>query len=194
MKLPSSRALDLRALVLVVLVFDIADDHLDDVLDRSQAVGAAIFVDDERHMRARRLHFHQKIERRHRRRHEENRTQNAGFRQGHLGRSRGLPCCAAIELEVIGRRGDEIDEIADVDHAARIVESFAHAPAGANGRRCGTRRALRPDVESEATAMMSARGIMMSATRTSCSDRTFFSIARSSGEKSGAAVISSSAS
>ncbi len=67
-----------------MLVLDIADDHFDDVLDRGEAVGAAVFVDDERHMCACRLHFHEQVERRHRRRREEDGPQDAGFREGNL--------------------------------------------------------------------------------------------------------------
>ena len=59
------------ALVLVMLVLDVADDDLDDVLDRDEAVGAAIFVDDERHLGARRLHLRQQVDGRHRGRHEQ---------------------------------------------------------------------------------------------------------------------------
>ena len=32
---------------LIVLVGDLADDLLDDVLDRNDAIGAAVFIDDE---------------------------------------------------------------------------------------------------------------------------------------------------
>ena len=39
---------DLRRFVLVVFIGDLADDLLDDVLDRDQAVAAAIFVDHQR--------------------------------------------------------------------------------------------------------------------------------------------------
>ncbi len=38
---------DFGAFVEVVFVLDVADDHFDDVLDRGEAVGAAIFVDDQ---------------------------------------------------------------------------------------------------------------------------------------------------
>ena len=67
---------DFRAFVLIMFILDVADDHFHDVLDRREAFGAAIFVDDERHMGSRRLHFYEKIERRHRCGNEEDRAQN----------------------------------------------------------------------------------------------------------------------
>ena len=118
-----SAAFDLRRFALVMLVFDIADDHFDDIFDRGEAVGAAIFVDDERHMRARRLHFDEKIERRHGRRREQDRPQNAGFRERHFGKA-ALARLRRVEFETVRHLGDEIDEVADMDHAARIVEIF----------------------------------------------------------------------
>src|SRR5208283_1297177 len=39
-----------RRLGLVVLVLDVADDRFDQVLDRDEAIGAAVFVDHQRHM------------------------------------------------------------------------------------------------------------------------------------------------
>ena len=66
-----------------------------------------------------------------------------------------------------------------------------HRPAGANGRRCETPRAPRAASRSRRTAMMSARGIIASATRNSCRPNTFLSSARSCGVTSPA--VSSSA-
>ena len=54
-----------------MLVGDVAHDLLDDVLDRDQAVGAAIFVDHQRQMGVGGLHLEQQIQRPHRRRHEQ---------------------------------------------------------------------------------------------------------------------------
>ena len=62
----------------VVLVLDVADDHFDEILDRDEPVGAAILVDDERHMGARRLHPHQKVDCGHRAGHEEDGPQDLG--------------------------------------------------------------------------------------------------------------------
>ena len=50
---------------LIMLVLDIADDFLDDILDRRQPVGAAIFVDHQRQVNAGRLHLGEQIDRRH---------------------------------------------------------------------------------------------------------------------------------
>ena len=43
---------DLRRHDLVVLVLDLADDLLDEILDRGQAVGATVLVDHDRHVHA----------------------------------------------------------------------------------------------------------------------------------------------
>ena len=62
---------DQRLVLVVMLVLDIADHHLDDVFQRDQPVGAAIFVDDQRHLRARRLHARHQVGGQHRGRHEQ---------------------------------------------------------------------------------------------------------------------------
>ena len=54
-----------QRLVFVMFVGDLADDLLDDVFDRSEAVRASIFVDHQRQMNARRLHARQKIDHAH---------------------------------------------------------------------------------------------------------------------------------
>ena len=72
-----------RHLILVVLVGDVADDQLDQVFDRDEPVGAAVFVDDERKVNARRLHLGEQIERRHRRRRVEDFADDLGGRQRH---------------------------------------------------------------------------------------------------------------
>ena len=73
-------AFDFRALVEIMLVFDIADDHLDNILDRHQAVGSAVFVDHQGHMGARGLHLDEQVEGRHGGRREKDRAQDAcGF-------------------------------------------------------------------------------------------------------------------
>ena len=71
------------ACFVVVFVLDIADDQFDDVLDRDDAVGAAIFVDHERQMNAGGLHLGQQVDRRHRRRHEQDRPHDLRFDQRH---------------------------------------------------------------------------------------------------------------
>ena len=94
----------------------------------------------------------------------------------------------------VGARGEEIEEVADVDHAARDRRGSRRRPAGGNGRRCGTGSSRSPRVVSAATATMSARGTMTSSTRMRWKPRTFFSIARSWGEKSGSSTVSARAS
>ncbi len=42
--------------LVVVLVLDVADHHLEDVLERDETVGAAVFVDHQRHLDVARLH------------------------------------------------------------------------------------------------------------------------------------------
>ena len=64
-----------RAFVLVVLVADVADDLLDQILDRHEPVDAAVFVDDQRHVEPRRLHLLEQHADRHRRRHVQQRPQ-----------------------------------------------------------------------------------------------------------------------
>ena len=68
--------LDLRAV-------DLADDLLDNVLDRDQPVGSTIFVDHQRQMDARGLHLRQQIDRPHRRRHVEQFADDVGVRERH---------------------------------------------------------------------------------------------------------------
>ena len=179
----------------VMLVLDVADHHLDQILDRDEAVGAAIFVDDERHVGAGRLHADQQVEGRHRARHEQDRAAGSRPRPAVIERStwprlgrRGRPLplpCAAAPLPGSACCGDEIEKVADVDHAAAGRPGSRHRPGGANGRRCGTGASRSPRVVSAETATMSARGTMTSSTRMRWKPSTFFSIARSWGEKSG---------
>ena len=131
---PSACADHRLALFLVVLVGDVADDELDQILDRNETVGAAIFVDDERKVDAGGLHLGQQIERRHRRRRVERLADDLRRHERHrqidideveiaLFR-RLLPTVLAIARRAARRRmrRHEGDKIADVDHAARIVE------------------------------------------------------------------------
>ena len=123
---------DRRRLVAVVLVVDLADDLFDDVLDRHQAVGAAIFIHHQRQMNARGLHLRQQIDRAHRWRHEKQFPNDVGLRQrqreidrtqietgGQRLLALGLSCIRYARL-----RGHERQEIANVDDAFGIVEGF----------------------------------------------------------------------
>jgi hypothetical protein len=116
--------------ILVVLVLDLADDLLHDVLDRDDAVGAAIFVDHEREMDAARLHPRQQVHCRHRRRHEQHLANELGGGQLHGqidrleveagGRRLLAPrLCAGADFRA---RRHEGHEVADVDHSDGVVE------------------------------------------------------------------------
>ena len=118
--------MQLRRLVLVMLVFDVADDRFHHVLDRHQPIGPAVLVDDQRHMRAGRLHLEQQVERRHRRRRIENGPQDFCRRERHveprLAVAVGRLLMARLHEPEARIGGEKNDEVADVDHAARIVE------------------------------------------------------------------------
>ena len=73
---------DARCIDLVMLVFDFTDHDFNEILDRDQSVGAAIFINDQRHMGARCLHFGQQFMRGHGGRRVKNRAQDFGRRQG----------------------------------------------------------------------------------------------------------------
>ena len=85
--------------------------------------------------------------------------------------------------------GEEDDEIADVDHAARIVEGLV---IDRQARMAGGAKQSSTSLKgvSSASAMMSARGTITSSTRTSCSASTFLRMARSCGVNSSLALSS----
>ena len=115
----------------VVLVLDVADDGFDQVLDRDEAVRASVLVDDERHVSARGLHPHQKIEGGHGARDVDDRAEDLGrgdcrrevdiAEAGRLGRVLGSPPLRAG----LCPRGDMVEEITDVDHALGVVQRLA---------------------------------------------------------------------
>jgi hypothetical protein len=96
----------LRALLNIVLVFDLADDFLDDILDGHEAVDAAELVDHQGHVDTRQPHLQQQIERAHRRRNEQHLAQD------------GLE----IERPVPDEAGEHV---LYVDHAHDIIERLA---------------------------------------------------------------------
>jgi len=61
-----------------MLVGDIADNELDQIFDRDQSIAAAVLIDDESEVNARRLHLGKQIERRHRWRRVEEFTNDLG--------------------------------------------------------------------------------------------------------------------
>ena len=86
-----------RRFVLVVLILDFAENLLDHVLHRDDAVGAAVFVDHQRQMDARRLHLGEQVERRHRGRHEQDLADDLGL----VERDRKIDC---LEIETRWKR------------------------------------------------------------------------------------------
>ena len=90
-----------------MLILDLADDFLDQILDRNQPVGARIFVDDDRKVRALRAHFGEQVEHAHRLRHIERLAQQVEQRR------RRAPF------------GEHGKHVLDVDHPDDLVERFA---------------------------------------------------------------------
>ena len=113
-----------------MLVGDIADDHFDQVFHRDQSVGAAVFVDDQRKMNARRLHLGEQIEHGHGRRRIEDFANDLRRRQWHrqidiAEVETGLLRCFARRSNhgtVRGPRRHERNQVADMNHAGRIIE------------------------------------------------------------------------
>ncbi len=122
-----------EGLLVVVLVLDVADDHLEDVLQRDEPVGPAVFVDDERHLDMARLHALHELGRVHGRRHEEDLPEKAeiGDRMREIDtpeierRAHRRVGFALGVAEAERGAGDMADDVADVDHAEGIVEPLA---------------------------------------------------------------------
>jgi len=95
-----------------MLIFDIADDLLDQIFDGDEAVGTAIFVDHQRELDMRRLHLHQQIEHRHRWRHKQDRPLD-------FADSGVAPAKSAI------LRLDKSQHVLEVNQADGIVECLA---------------------------------------------------------------------
>ena len=113
-----------------MLVVDLADDFLDDVLDRDDPFAAAIFVDDQREMNAGRLHLGEQVDGGHRRRHEQDGADDLGGRQRHrevdggeieAGRMRLAARGIGFRIDR-GLRHHEGDHVADVHHPDGIIE------------------------------------------------------------------------
>ncbi|QTK79826.1 hypothetical protein AT6N2_C2184 [Agrobacterium tumefaciens] len=137
-------------LILVVLVIDVTDDHLNDVFVADETVGATVLIDDESELRSLRLHGFQEIRGKHGRRCEEDlahetrignrffeinprqieigtrRTGRLHFRVGDAARS--SPTLVACLL------GDVGQEVADMDHALGVIQRLViDGHAGAPG-------------------------------------------------------------
>ena len=113
-----------------MFVGDIAHDLLDDVLDRDDAVGAAIFIHYQRQMDLFRLHAREQVDHARRRRHEQNFAHDLSRRQRH-GEIDGFQIeprrqrffALGILFRIDRRmRSHVANQIADVHHADRIVE------------------------------------------------------------------------
>jgi hypothetical protein len=72
---PSARSTTIAACT-SSLVRDVADDRLDQVLDRQQAIDAAVFVDHQRQVHALLAHLKQQVEHRYLRRHHQRAAQD----------------------------------------------------------------------------------------------------------------------
>ena len=137
---------DMRGLGDVVLVLDVADDLLDQILDGDEAVGAAVLVDDQRHVDAGRLHADEQVGRRHGggnvehrpadlRHRDRSRKIDAAevemVRSAFLGlgarrrRSRRRRAIGALNSSPAASLQEPAEQILDVDHAARIIERLA---------------------------------------------------------------------
>ena len=86
-----------------MLVRDVADDGLDQILDRHQPVDAAILVHHQRHVDARLAHLQQQLQHRHAGHHQQGAAKDGGHRKG---------CVAA----------DAADDVLDVHHAHDVIE------------------------------------------------------------------------
>ncbi len=115
-----------------MLVVDLADDLLDNVFDRHQTVGAAIFVDHQSEVNARGLHLRQQIDGAHRRRHiqqfahdvgVEQRLRQIDLAQIETGGRQLLALAVRHQLD-LGFRGHIGQQVADMHHADRVIEGL----------------------------------------------------------------------
>ena len=122
---------DRRRRVAVMFVVDLADDLFDNVLDRHQAVGAAIFVHHQGEMDPRGLHLRQQIDRPHRGRRVEQFADDVGVlkRQREIDRAqvetrRKRLLAFDADRRHPRLRGHERQEIADMDDPLGIIEGL----------------------------------------------------------------------
>ena len=95
----------------IMLVLDLADDLLDQILDRHQPVDAAEFVDHHRDVGAGLPHLHEQIKDRHRRRNEQ-----------HLAQQTLQPGGATI-----GNRPEHVLDVHEADHVVERLAIDRHA-------------------------------------------------------------------
>src|SRR6185437_6990996 len=114
---------DQRRIGRVVLVLDLADHGLQQVLDGDEAVGAAIFIDDDRHVDAARLHLLQQVADRHGGRHEQRFAHDVELADtGPEARAGYLDAAFVGRIVELGRLDDPAQRILDVDKAGDVVE------------------------------------------------------------------------
>jgi hypothetical protein len=115
-----------------MLILDVAEHDLDEILHRDEAVGTPILIDDKSELRPGRLHLGEQVDRGHRGRHEQHASHqrlDGSQRRLEIDRAEGefgtgLRPASALGGDGCPRR-DPGYEIADMDHAARIVERLA---------------------------------------------------------------------
>ena len=162
--------LDLRLLV-VVLVVDLADDLLEDVLDRHEAGGAAVLVAHDRDVRSARLEVAQLDVDRLRDRDERRRPHQR------------LP--AVHRLVVVDHEGQQVLGVQD---AGDVVERLLEHREAARARSCARGPPPRSSGVVSSMPTMSTRGTMTSRTIVSASENTPWSSASSSRETSASAA------
>ena len=144
-----------------------------EVLDRDEAVGAAIFVDDERQMDMRRLHLEQQI--------------SAGM-DGGTNRSSRLIWRSARPGSCrlpSGCDSRSAEDVLDVHEAERDRRASRDRRAGANAGPRGTSAISSGSGVFSSTATISARGTITSSTRSSPNLRRLASMMRSCGVSAG---------
>ncbi len=121
-----------------MFVFNLADDLFNQIFNRYETVGTAIFVHDKRQMDMRGLHTKQQVEAGHGRRNEQDFALDLclgnGLRQVNLLEFHGrvgllviLGFCSARTFRLRSRAAsrladDQRHEVLDVNHPARVVE------------------------------------------------------------------------
>ena len=94
----------------VVLVFDLADDLLDEVFDRREADRRAVLVDDDRHVLVAGLHAAQQLRRARRFRHEHRVAQHE--------------CWIDVSASLLGFLLRDAHRVLDVEDADDLVEAL----------------------------------------------------------------------
>ena len=89
-----------------MLVLDVADNFLEQVLERDQPIGSAIFIHDDRHMTFLAPHLEQQVEDLHGRRNEQHGPEHARQCETLIARHHGK-------------------QVLDVQEALHVVERFA---------------------------------------------------------------------